>query len=188
MPKKPRNLFYSSRIDKIVPYCESNGEGSLLKSEQCRLASERGRECQFTRPNLPFHGAREEEGREDGRTVGMVTVAIEVSTVEEGIQFGQRQGCNFPDLTICEAKDVTQEGPEARRFSSKIWRCEVEWNGESFSFTQSFSHPIPSVRSGAVANAKIACHLVSANKVSGAIERKRKILLCSKYLRPHSTL
>ena len=42
------------------------------------------------------------------------------------------------------------------------------------------------VRSGAVANAKIARDLVPANKVSGAIEREDPARLCSKTLRPHA--
>ena len=83
-------FFHSSRIDGIAPIVSQ----MMVRSS---LSEKRGFECecQFTRrPDLSFHATRKE-----GRTDGMVTVAIEVSTLDrrkrEAILFGFGQGCNF---------------------------------------------------------------------------------------------
>ena len=125
------------------------------------------------------------EGKEE-RTGGAVTVAIEVLTAEggggghsartaTGLQFSSS------DRTTCEAKDATQGGvnlPQNFVDTEKIGMKRI-----SVSLHRS---PIKVLRSGAVANAKIARHLVPANKVSGAIEREDPARLCSKSLRPHA--
>ena len=101
---------------------------------------------------MPIHAARSviswatERGRR-GETNGMVTVATtEVSTVEEGIQFGrQRQGCNFPRrllLTTCKVRNVTQEGAFSSILGSTKWIDEMERVSVSL---PSFSNLIPSI-------------------------------------------
>ena len=126
------------------------------------------------------------EGKKEERTGGSVTVAIEVSTAEggggghsartaTGLQFSSS------DRTTCEAKDATQGGVN---FSQNFGDTEkIGMERISVSLHRS---PIKVLRSGAVANAKIARDLVPANKVSGAIEREDPARLCSKSLRPHA--
>ena len=140
-------------------------------------ANSRGQICHFTG----------REGEEEGRTGGTVTVAIEVSTAEGGGGGGGHSartatGLQFSssDRTTCEAKDATQGGGR-REFFSKFRNSEKIGMKRTVSVSLHRS-PIKVLRSGAVANAKIARDLVPANKVSGAIEREDPARLCSKSL------
>lgn len=104
---------------------------------------------------------------------------------EAAIQLGQRQGCNFPPrIARHERRKMRHKEEEEGRenVSQNLGNTEkIGMKRNSFSLHR---RPIKVLRSGAVANAKIARHLVPANKVSGAIEREDPARLCSKSLRP----
>ena len=143
-------------------------------------ANSRGQICHFTG----------REGEEEGRTDGTVTVAIEEVSTAEGGGGGHSArtatGLQFSssDRTTWEAKDATQGG-RRREFFSKFRNSEKIGMKRRVSVSLHRS-PIKVIQSVAVANAKIARHLVPANKVSGAIEREDPARLCSKSLRPHA--
>ena len=176
MAKKwTRNFFHSSRIDGIAPYCQSNGEV---------LPEKRGRECQFTRPDLSFHGRRK-EGEEERRMEWWRLLRLKYRLLKRAFSSADS-----------DRAAIFHVGSFLQHAKWEMWHKKVHFpqylvvqsglmKWREFQF-HSHRFPISSPRSGAVANAKIACHLVSANKVSGAIGGRRDRTLCSKSLRPHA--